>query len=148
MEVSESQFPRLRASRRYEIRSPADPNYNCIAFAVGDSVRWWWPGPSGTFWPPNAPRAQTLEAFATAFHTVGYQVCADGSFETGFEKIALYAVGDTPTHAARQEPTTGMWLSKLGMSYDIAHAGVEDVGGGVYGEPVCYMRRRISEVAG
>jgi hypothetical protein len=138
--LNESAFPRLTGSVGYELRSPPDEVYNCIAFAADETDRWWWPI-HGSFWPPGVPRDLTLDAFIAAFETIGYQQCSDDSFEPGYEKVTLYALDGVPKHAARQEPATGMWLSKLGMSHDIAHARTEDVGGGVYGEPVRYLYR-------
>lgn len=142
-EIIESQFPRLNSAAKYELRSPEDENYNCIAYAAGDTGRWWWPVQSkgATYWPQDVSREHALSAFVSAFESVGYELCPDGEPEERFEKIALFADGDKPTHAARYEASTDMWLSKLGKWIDIAHRNVEDVGGGVYGEPVCYLRR-------
>jgi hypothetical protein len=55
-------FPAL-LDKGFEITSPMDPTYNCIAFAAGDVERCWWPGGrSGFFWPiPGAE--STLDAF-------------------------------------------------------------------------------------
>lgn len=38
----ESSFPKLQTAA-YHITSPATRDYNCIAWAAGDSRRWWWP---------------------------------------------------------------------------------------------------------
>lgn len=141
----ESDFPRLKATGAYEQRSLPDGKYNCIAFAAGETDRWWWPGHrAGDYWPPDSPREETLTAFVSAFESIGYSVCSDGRAETGHQKVVLYEKGGKPTHAARQEPVTAMWLSKLGMSYDIAHRNAEDVGGKCYGEPILYLRKAIS----
>src|SRR5437773_1217674 len=91
--------------------------YNCIAWAAGKTDNWWWPidDPSA-FWPiPIDPLDPvTLDAFIKAFATEGYLVCADGSLENGFEKIAIYVDrGGEPTHAARQL-LNGTWTSKMG----------------------------------
>jgi len=76
-----------------------------------------------------------------ALACVGFVECTDATFEDGHEKVALFAAEDRPTHAARQETDSEVWLSKLGKEYDIAHANLNDVGGEEYGEPVKYMRR-------
>ena len=105
--------------------------YNCIAFAAGDFTQWWWPvGKKWTtrlrsardaYWPPSCPREVTIQAFICASATLGYSPCADGTVETGYEKVALYVdAGKVPTHAARQTPS-GKWASKLGDSWDIEH---------------------------
>ena len=81
-----------------------------------------------------------LGALQRVFEQLEYDVCADGSFEEGFEKVALY-VDDLGryTHAARQTPD-GRWTSKLGRGEDIAHADPDDVAGGVYGSIAGFMK--------
>lgn len=140
--IIESDFPRLLETGAYEHRSPENLNYNCIAFAAGETHRFWWPGGyPGTFWPQGVAHEETIDAFVSAFESIGYSVCPDGRPEPGFEKVVLFAKNGVPEHAARQEVGTTMWLSKLGESYDIAHRNVDDVGGKLYGDPVCYLRR-------
>lgn len=145
----EREFPRLQGGADYEHRSPIDHDYNCIAFAAGDTARFWWPPPpaplkGGSYWPPGAPADETIDAFVEAFRTVGYEVCGDGTFEPGFEKVAIYARSGVPTHAARQVVAEGKWMSKLGRGYDIAHDDVDGVGGHPgYGDVVAFMRRGI-----
>ena len=99
-----------------------------------------------SFWPSEVPRENTMAAFAAAFGTLGYTLCDGGSLETGYEKVALYALTvrneSVPTHAARQLPN-GWWTSKLGSLEDIEHASVEDVNGPRYGNPVLFMRRPL-----
>ncbi len=138
---------RLHASGEFEERSPIDPAYNCLAFAAGDTERYWSPlGVGGYSWPAEAPVEDTVGGVMAALACAGYVECADASFEDGYEKVAVFAIGDQPTHAARQDPDSQMWLSKLGKEYDIAHANVEDVGGKEYGEPVKYLRRERTDV--
>ncbi len=143
----EREFPRLRGGGRYEQLSPIDHDYNCIAFAAGDTERFWWPSPAwslggGSYWPRGVPGEETIEAFVTLFASLGYQTCRDGTFEAGFEKVAIYAHDGVPTHAARQMIEERRWLSKLGRGYDIAHDEVEGVGGRPgYGAVAVYMRR-------
>ncbi len=59
------EFPNLRAAGWTRTSEPA--NYNCIAFAAGDTSRYWWPNPfypdaSDSYWPDGAPNLETLEA--------------------------------------------------------------------------------------
>jgi hypothetical protein len=138
----EAAFPGLRTTP-FQITSPADPGYNCIAWAAGDTSGWWWPLPSDrrTFWPAGAPREVSISAFVAALLTLGYTVCSDESVETGFEKTALFAVADgAPTHAARQLPT-GRWTSKLGQSEDIEHD-LRALEGQVYGAVTVILKRQ------
>jgi len=76
---------------------------------------------------------------------LGYEECRDESPEEGYEKVALCGFGFYYTHAARQLPN-GRWTSKLGKAEDIEHESPDDVAGGLYGEAVQFMRRRIAEI--
>ena len=82
-----------------------------------------------------------MAAFVQAFATIGYSPCPDGSLEAGWEKVALYATDEGPTHAARQLPT-GRWTSKLGPDDDIEHA-LEGLCGPAYGSVVQFLRRPV-----
>lgn len=144
-EVLAHALPRLTADN-YRLTSPASWAYNCVAWAAGADDTWWWPVP-GRFWPANVPREETLAAFLATFATLGYAQGATPEPISDLEKVALYAAGDVPTHAARQLPS-GWWTSKLGPSVDIEHATADAVGGGVYGEVVSILaRKRPSQAA-
>ena len=55
--------PGLRG-RSYQITSPKDHRYNCIALAAGDDHNWWWPDAGGEdTWPAGVARAETIDAF-------------------------------------------------------------------------------------
>jgi hypothetical protein len=144
VERIEQTFPGLRGSG-YQVTSARDDTYNCIAWAAGDTTRWWWPDepgrPESAHLPPGVPRAETLEAFRQAFATLGYGVCDDDRAEAGFEKVALFALAGVPKHAARQLPG-GRWTSKLGPMEDIEHA-LHDLTGLVYGSVVLVLRRPL-----
>lgn len=127
----------------YRVTSSASWEYNCIAWAVGESKTWWWPAP-GRYWPPSVPREETVSAFLEAFATRGYVSCSSADLEAGVEKIALYAHSNRPTHSARQL-ATGWWTSKLGPSVDIEHSRPEAVSGGVYGAIVALVGRTTIE---
>jgi len=130
------------ASSGYEVKSPTDVGYNCIAWAAGDSKKWWWPDPMDLYyWPPGVPRALTIEAFVAAYLSLGFEPCGGPELESGFEKVAIFARGDMPTHAALQL-RDGKWTSKLGPSVDIEHAALDGVSGPTYGRPVQVLRRR------
>ena len=144
----EEAFPQL-ASDNYRLASPVDGNYNCIAYAADDTSIWWWPTEkptAGYYWPPDAPREVTIEAFQIAFETLGYSVCNHGRLEPGVEKVALFVNRyEVPTHAARQL-LTGVWVSKLGFDVDIEHTDPEAVGGDDgdgYGRVAFFMARPI-----
>jgi hypothetical protein len=116
--------------------------YNCVAWAAGEDQQPWWPSPRTRYYWPIPDRAVTIENFVAAFSELGYEPCGnDGSHQRGYEKVALYAIGQTPKHMARQL-TNGRWTSKLGDLRDITHSTPEDVEGKTYGRVVLYMRRR------
>jgi hypothetical protein len=94
------------------------------------------------YWPRGVTRALTIEAFAEAFQTLGYERCGNGARETHYEKIVIYALDGEPTHAARQLPD-GRWSSKLGKGHDLTHTTVRGVEGPLYGKAVLYMRRPL-----
>jgi hypothetical protein len=140
-------YPNL-AAEHHAITSEADPRYNCIAFAAGDSSRWWQPLPlGGYYWPPEVQRAWTLDSYRLAYESLGYVPCPSGDVEAGYEKVAIYVdAQDVPTHAARQLPS-GNWTSKLGQNIDIEHASPAGVEGSAYGRVALYMRRRTTDEA-
>jgi hypothetical protein len=87
------------------------------------------------------PRELTVEAFVAAFVTVGYEVCDDGEYENGWEKVALYVNAQrVPQHMARQV-NASQWTSKLGPCHDILHT-LPGVAGKLYGTVHLFMKRR------
>ncbi|HEV7921652.1 MAG TPA: hypothetical protein VGR02_12760 [Thermoanaerobaculia bacterium] len=134
-------FPRLRREQ-FEITSPKDPRYNCVAWAAGDVKRWWWPGEAPfSYWPEGIPREESVATFIAGFSSLGYELAASGDLEPALEKVAIFASADgVPTHMARQLPD-GSWTSKLGMLDDITHIDVHCVGGSDYGEVVVFLHR-------
>lgn len=135
--ISHPGLPRLTPGN-HRITSPATTDYNCVGWAADDTAHWWQPG---VYWPVDLPGDEYgIAALEQAFESLGYQTCADGSLEAGFEKVALYSSTLFYTHAARQLPD-GKWTSKLGGAEDIEHDTPGDVAGGVYGDVVKFMRR-------
>lgn len=134
-------LPRLTPTNHREV-GPANPRYNCIAWAVEDTSRWWQPGvhwlPAD--WPANDFGLGALERL---FLELGY-VDSDGddSLEPGVLKVALYGSGFLYT-PARQLPS-GMWTSKLGKGPVIEHDTPEVVAGGLYGDVMQVMKRNTA----
>jgi hypothetical protein len=143
MAVNESLFPDLVKSG-YQVTSPPDPIYNCIAHAMGLTDNWWWPDPDGfDYWPAGVVRECTLDAFIQAFATAGYTACPHGSLEPDWEKVAIYATDEGPTHAARQL-ASGLWTSKLGPDDDIEPT-LEGLCSPLYGSVVQFLRRSLKQ---
>lgn len=134
-------FPNLR-DNGYSITSLAAIEYNCIAWAAGDTEAWWWPDPLNLgYWPSGIPREETIESFIKLYRTLGYAVCKNVGYEDGFEKIAIYVDSNgKPTHIARQL-RSGHWTSKLGQLEDIEHTTLESLGGSQYGTVAVIMKR-------
>jgi hypothetical protein len=79
-------FPKLRDGS-FEIIGDATDEYNCIAWAAGDTTAWWWPDlPGVAFWPDGVPNELTLEAFVQAFATLGYTSCDSSDLDRWLEK--------------------------------------------------------------
>lgn len=139
----QSDFPRL-TPQNHHVTSPETQDYNCVAWAMGDTEHWWQPG---VYWLPADWPADDfgLGALEQAFIATGYESCEhDGSVEDGFQKVAIYGTsGLVYTHAARQV-ATGKWTSKLGRGVDIEHDAPEDVAGGIYGQVMGIMKRRTA----
>jgi hypothetical protein len=139
MTMLEIAFPYL-AREGSRVTSPVDAKYNCVAWAAGDTTRWWWPDADPiNHWPAGVPREETLAAFVAAFATLGYTPTADGTLQPGVVKVAVYAKAGLVTHVARQLPT-GLWTSKLGHSEDIEHT-LDGLAGAVFGQVVVVLAK-------
>ena len=134
-------FPKLTPDN-HSVTSPRTDLFNCIAFAAGDMRLWWWPDPAGlSHWPPSAAQRKAKQHSDRPSLRLGFEPCETAELEPGFEKVAIHAVGGTPTHAARQL-ADGRWASKLGELEDIEHASLDLLEGTIYGEVVVIVRRR------
>ncbi len=134
-------FPRL-TSQNHRETSPASNDYNCIAWAVGDTQKWWQPD---VYWPIPAPKpAGDIQTLVQAYRSLGFEICSDGSLEQNLEKVALFGDSTWYLHAARQL-ATGKWTSKMGADVDIEHNLPDDVAGGVYGALMHFMGRPIAQ---
>jgi len=135
----ELHFPDLE-SKGYKVVSPYDPTYNCIAWATGDSGRWWEPDPMGIYyWPPDVPREYSITAYRAVFEKLGFSQCDSEDLERPFQKVAIYAKSRKPTHASRQLES-GQWASKMGKSVDIEHP-LQGLSRGFYGDVDCILRK-------
>jgi len=143
---SEKFFPILSNSG-YSITSPATPEYNCIAWAASDTNTWWEPDPQNLYyWPPEVSRKYTLDSYIKAYEILGYTLCHDANYKSGFEKIAIYVnANGKPTHAARQL-NSGTWTSKLGRLEDIEHATLDDISGFHYGSIAVILKKPKKDI--
>lgn len=140
-------FPRLDAAN-HRITSPADPDYNCIAWASGiDNLQVWpdfgddLPDDPGLHWPAGIRNDESIAAFVEYFELLGYTLCGGPDYEVGFEKVAIFVKDGEPTHAARQLPSQ-KWTSKMGFDgVDIEHNDLECIAGSQYGEAAVFLKR-------
>ncbi len=115
----------------YEVLAPGNKTYNCIAWSLGITNQWVWPG-------------DQVSDFDKLDGQYGYHRLStlDYSLQPGIEKIALYADHGHCTHQSHQE-ADGSWTSKLGQQARIRHLTPAFVDGGGYGEVIAiYARRR------
>ena len=146
-------FPNL-AKVDWRIKSPSDDSYQCIAWAASYRDRIMWPSPPPYWWFPEPnlslaiiPEEAPVDYFLEGFKLLGYEKCADGTFEIGYQKLAIYANHLGATHMARQHFLGRGWLSKLGGLEDILHPNLEDIEGDLaataweYGEVAQIIKR-------
>ena len=134
-------FPSL-AEEGYEVTSQDDNQYNCIAYAAGETDRWWSHiETAGYYWPEYASRTALIQSLVEVFTGLGYKPCPDASSDPDLQKIALYSKNGEWTHAAIQLPD-GSWSSKLGAGEDIRHKTPQSLTGTTYGEVYFIMGRQ------
>jgi len=140
----EQKFPNITGTP-YERTSPATNRYNCVAYAVHENHRNWWPN-SHMFWPVRPAKA-TLNDFKVMLIVMfDFEETETSLYEPGYERVAIFAnARGIPTHAARQLEK-GSWTSKLGQWIDISHT-LDGMNGGEYGTVAFVMRRRVAPVA-
>lgn len=85
----------------------------------------------------------SLDEFGEVFKALGYGVCESSDVEEEFEKVAIYANTEGPSHMARQLPS-GLWTSKCGDYEDIAHT-LEALEDSDYGRVAVVMKRKLPE---
>jgi len=112
------------------VAAPETPDYNCIAWTVGQTRGWYWP-PRMFHMPPE-------DCFRIFYSMKGFEPDPSGTGE-----IALWKVGPAAyTHGSvRGEGHGPRWESKLGELARVQHS-FEDLQGEMYGAPCEYYRRK------
>lgn len=146
----ERAFPNL-ANVEWQIKSPFDDEYQCIAWAACYTDRHMWPSTPPYWWFPNPnlplapiPEEASVDCFLQGFKLLGYEPCSSRKFELGYQKVAIYANDLGVTHMARQHFFGRGWLSKLGVLEDISHRNLEDVEGDM--SPLAYQYGTVAQV--
>jgi hypothetical protein len=136
------EYPRLSSSD-HKITSEANDQYNCVAWVDRVMNHWFEPE---IFWPPGVPvplGQDDLDCYVALFRQWGFEECASRCLESGFLKIAIYAVGQEFEHVAKQLPS-GQWSSKGGVLHDFKHRELDALGdcrAMRRAEPALFMRR-------
>lgn len=142
VELLLQQLPHM-AEGEFEVKSISTPEYNCIAWALGDCEKPWSPALQGGYaWPEDLPvGVPTVRVVADVFRRRGYEESASAELVPGIEKVALYAdaLGEV-RHAARLR-SDGLWASKMGDLADIVHRGLELIEGALFGNVALVMER-------
>jgi hypothetical protein len=131
------------------VDSPQTPRYNCLAWALRRDDLPIWPDPEEeTSWPVGWVRNDSVDSIIALLEHVGFVESPNGKgmLEAAYEKIAIYAEGDTPLHVARQD-SDGIWKSKLGILADIWHKTPFVIESKDYGRVVKIMRRSLAAAA-
>lgn len=137
-------FRNLNATN-HTVTSLESSDYNCAAWAArDDQVRWWPDSRLAEYYWPTPRRDGSLDAVVEGFESLGFVLCPSPELETGYEKLAIFANDDGPTHVARQL-NTGRWTSKLGDWEDIEHSTLANVECDGYGRAVRFMRRPLPQ---
>ena len=135
------EFLNLRAEGFTVVDPPSD-RYNCIAYAAGDTSKWWDHTPR-RYWPPYATRSPSIESLQEVFAGLGFGECDDGSLVAGYQKVALYEDDGEYQHASIQMPN-GAWRSKMGPGPVIEHRSPESLSRGIYGNATTFMRKVVN----
>ncbi|HLK63307.1 MAG TPA: hypothetical protein VKU19_07700 [Bryobacteraceae bacterium] len=135
----ERDFPAL-GQGDYQINSAQDFNYNCLAFALGDSSQWWEPPRGfGGYWPDGFSQDLSITTVISILGLHGFKFELPSSQVPVGEAIAIYAIGDEWTHFAKF--SNGQWASKLGDGHDIVHHALDSLEGSLYGKVVKILTR-------
>jgi len=120
-------FPNLET---WSVTGPGTGDYNCIAWSVGITNQWIWPG-------------YTVADFDAFYASHGWTVTNNCNREYKKRKVALYANNSNPndcTHGSRETHDCIWDESKLGSLERIMHRRSE-LEGGYYGDVIrCYVK--------
>jgi hypothetical protein len=141
MEEIQRIFP-LLTPENHRRTSDADFNYNCLAFALGDSKNWWDPPAQfGYYWPPGFSPDHKVDTVVKIITLHGYIIDLAKHEVPTSEAIAIYADGENWTHFSKYRD--GQWFSKIGEDHDISHSSLDILEGNFFGEVVRILSRPI-----
>jgi hypothetical protein len=123
----EGWFPNLQT---WSVTGPVTGSYNCIAWSVGITNEWLWPG-------------YTVTDFDAFYALHGWSVSTSGNREYKKRKVALYANNSDPsdcTHGSRETHDCRWDESKLGPQERIMHIR-HQLEGGAYGNIIRFYEK-------
>jgi hypothetical protein len=118
-------FPNLR---NWNVTAPATGAYNCIAWSVGITNQWLWPG-------------STVANFDAFYASYGWTPSASGKREYGKRKVALWAINSVCKHGSRETYDCDWHESKCGGLERIMHDKFQ-MQGGTYGKIIKYYEKQ------
>ena len=123
----------------FVITSPETPQYNCVAWALGD-IENWWEADEDYLWLDTIEFDNNLSTMQSLFKHFGFEPIDKPNLNNGLEKVALFSDdGIYCTHVARQL-STKIWTSKLGISHDVTHT-LMALEKGIYGDVVMILQK-------
>ena len=130
-------FPRL-VDDDWCVIGPATDTYNCIAWSVGDTSQWIWNQVDGYGDNDGTVSISDFDAFYQAAEGL-----IPSDHPSSNTRVALFAKGTDPTHAARMNPASAScgavpFTSKLGKYLRVSHDLYQLEGGPTYGDVVRY----------
>ena len=117
-------FPNLR---NFHITGPSTWTYNCIAWSVGITDEWIWPG-------------NTVAVFDAFYASHGWTPSTNGKREYQKRKVALWADNSGCQHGSRETYDCDWHESKCGSAERIMHDKFQMEGGG-YGNIIKYYEK-------
>ena len=149
-------IPKLKEDMQWHITSPADSNYNCVAWVfrkkdfniwpdVEDGEKQYYNQYGGSVrWPSQYADNAKLETFTQFFNDIGFIDCEmNWSNELGYNKIALYSIDNVNMSHVSFEGNNNLWCSKLGRTYDIVHSNPFSIECDIYGHVVKIMKAKL-----
>ena len=131
-------FPYLGSN--FEVWAPATKRFNCIAWSIGITRQWVWPG-------------KKVAHFDRLYGRFGYKRIRqlDYRVRPGYQKIVLYGKVKyyrgrriiECTHGARQL-ADGTWTSKLGSLPLVRHLTPGALNGPSYGRPIAVYVKKVA----
>jgi hypothetical protein len=117
-------FPKLKVEHTL-VTAEATPRYNCIAWSVGITHHWLWPG-------------DAMEDFDYFYSSYGFEADEEG-------EISLWGLGPyAMSHACRlSEQHLDLWESKCGAGLRILHS-LEELEGEAYGRHWKFFRKTLT----